>query len=382
MIIDLKKEGLKEMFITEKVRSIQENEYGLWRVMFYSGKMYQYRKERLLYLTNPELIDIENRGLYINNIRISNIAELTQFSDQRYRFYRITYNTGYTECLDGKDVYITRTPINESGGSTWNYLLKLSEETGLLDDDGNNVLSKGYSLVDVKRDNVPLAQYLGSKSKLATDSTPPLVYFPFGCNASQKKAVEAALTNQVSIIQGPPGTGKTQTILNIISNLILSKKKVLVVSSNNSAVLNIAEKLQKVGLEFLVAQLGNGENKKAFISGQKSDYPDMNDWLLENPEFSKDEAMNSLNKVSNGFESQEKLAKLKSEYNSLITEMQYSEILDNGFSQEMEWLYNKPSKTLWQLLIACQLKEEQEKSSIFGFALSGLLFLEKIYSLS
>ena len=78
------------------------------------------------------------------------------------------------------------------------------------DEEGNNSLAKGYACVDVKRDNVPLAQYLGAKRKLAVRALPKVVYYPFGCNASQQAAVEAALCHQVSIVQGPPGTGKTQ----------------------------------------------------------------------------------------------------------------------------------------------------------------------------
>lgn len=77
-------------------------------------------------------------------------------------------------------------------------------------EDEDNILSKQYELIDIMRDNVPLAQYLGNKSKLATYRLPKQVYYPFGCNASQKSAVEKALAHQVSIIQGPPGTGKTQ----------------------------------------------------------------------------------------------------------------------------------------------------------------------------
>lgn len=95
-----------------------------------------------------------------------------------------------------------------------------------------------------------------------------------------KAAVEAALTHQVSIIQGPPGTGKTQTILNIIANLMMKGKTVLVVSNNNSAVENVAEKLNGEGLGFLVAQLGSVQNKETFIANQP-EYPAMTDWKIE-----------------------------------------------------------------------------------------------------
>lgn len=139
---------------------------------------------------------------------------------------------------------------------------------------------KQYDLVDLKRDNVPLAQYLGDRAKLATYRDPKQIYYPFGCNASQKAAVEAALTHQVSIIQGPPGTGKTQTILNIIANLLLADKTVLVVSNNNSAVENVAEKLAGENLDFIVAKLGSVQNKEAFIANQP-DYLDMSDWAIE-----------------------------------------------------------------------------------------------------
>lgn len=108
---------------------------------------------------------------------------------------------------------------------------------------------------------------------------PKQLYYPFGCNASQKAAVEAALTHQVSIIQGPPGTGKTQTILNIIANLLMQNKTVLVVSNNNSAVENVAEKLEKESLGFIVAQLGSAQNRDAFFNNQPS-CPAMDNWLL------------------------------------------------------------------------------------------------------
>ena len=81
------------------------------------------------------------------------------------------------------------------------------------------------------------------------------IIYPFGLNQSQKKAVENALSSQVSIIQGPPGTGKTQTILNILANLVWQDKTALVVSNNNSATKNVADKLADCHLDFLVAAL-------------------------------------------------------------------------------------------------------------------------------
>lgn len=93
------------------------------------------------------------------------------------------------------------------------------------------------------------------------------IIYPFGCNRSQKKAVETALSRSISVIQGPPGTGKTQTILNIIANLLVSGKTVAMVSNNNSATKNVWEKLSKPNydLGWLVAQLGSLSNQKAFF---------------------------------------------------------------------------------------------------------------------
>ncbi|WP_024644317.1 AAA domain-containing protein [Pseudomonas syringae] len=100
--------------------------------------------------------------------------------------------------------------------------------------------------------------------------SPGSFIFPFGLNESQLKAVERAFSSQISLIEGPPGTGKTQTILNIIANILLQGKTVAVVSNNNSAVTNVYEKLGKCGLDYLVARLGSVENQKAFFAERAS----------------------------------------------------------------------------------------------------------------
>ncbi|WP_241546177.1 DEAD/DEAH box helicase [Enterococcus villorum] len=93
--------------------------------------------------------------------------------------------------------------------------------------------------------------------------------FPFGVNESQLKAIENAFSSQISIIEGPPGTGKTQTILNIIANILVNKKSVAIVSNNNAAVENVYEKMKKKELDYLIAKLGSSSNKTDFFAKVK-----------------------------------------------------------------------------------------------------------------
>lgn len=375
MIVDLERKGDKRMFITEQVASIQKKTNGYWQVCFLSSpRVFQYNYARLLYLTHPETINLENKGLYINNRHIMGADELLRFSHEKNTFYRIVYEDGRTECLEGRNVYVTRTPIDKTGGSTWDYLRKIAEETGLQSDNGVNTLTLKYDLVDVKRDNVPLAQYLGDKTQLATYNLPHQVYYPFGCNASQKTAVEAALTHQVSFIQGPPGTGKTQTVLNIIANLLLANKTVLIVSNNNSAVENIAEKLQTEGLDFLIAPLGNAERKETFIENQSSAYPDMTSWHISNLVEVQEQAKEALLSVSLGFDSQTKLALLRAEYDALMTEEHYDNLLKEGQSHP-DWLNHKRSEKLMKLLTRCQMLAERDKKPSLWFCLKWMFFI-------
>lgn len=90
--------------------------------------------------------------------------------------------------------------------------------------------------------------------------------YPFGINESQLMAVEQAFSSQISLIEGPPGTGKTQTILNILANILLRGQTVAVLSNNNAAVENVYEKLGKSGLDYLVAKLGNRDNRDDFFA--------------------------------------------------------------------------------------------------------------------
>lgn len=364
MVIDLERLGSKRMFITEEISYIKRNNQGLWTVCFKSSpKVFNYNKGRLLYLSKPERIDIVDKGLYIQHKHITNVAELLRFTDGHHTFYRVTYTNGSVENLDGGEVYVTRTPIDKIGSSLWDYLRKLADETGLMADDKTNLLSKQYELVDVKRDNVPLAQFLGDKTKLRTYRLPKQVYYPFSCNTSQKEAVEAALTHQVSVIQGPPGTGKTQTILNIIANLLIAGKTVLVVSNNNSAVNNVAEKLEQEGLGFIVAKLGSVQKKEEFVAGQQP-LPHMSSWHIDASSSVKQWVKDALNNVSQGFSAQLRQAELRAEYDALLKEATYNEKLATN-SIACDWLYSKSSSKIMELLSYYQIRQSKQIPSVF-----------------
>ena len=101
------------------------------------------------------------------------------------------------------------------------------------------LLKKQYEKLAFVGEDSALATYLYPEKHKIKTFQPDQLIFPFGGNASQFRAVENALGKQMSVIQGPPGTGKTQTILNIIANLLIRGKTIQVVSNNNSATQNV-----------------------------------------------------------------------------------------------------------------------------------------------
>lgn len=141
-------------------------------------------------------------------------------------------------------------------------------------------LEKQLDKIVIQKDDL-LEIYLSNKNEnVKLDYNAPVIY-PFGINLSQREAINNALENRISLIQGPPGTGKTQSILNILANLIIQNKSVAVVSSNNEAVKNVLEKMQERDYDFLIALLGNQENKENFFNNQ-TDYPSViSTWLIE-----------------------------------------------------------------------------------------------------
>lgn len=91
----------------------------------------------------------------------------------------------------------------------------------------------------------------------------PVVY---PADISQYEAIIKANKGLDLVIQGPPGTGKSQTISNIISNLLLEGKKVLFVSEKAAALDVVKSKLKEAGLGEVCLDLhGESLNKRKFL---------------------------------------------------------------------------------------------------------------------
>ena len=83
---------------------------------------------------------------------------------------------------------------------------------------------------------------------------------------SQTEAIEYAMRGKSFVLQGPPGTGKSQTITNMIAELIYSGKKVLFVSEKMAALEVVYNNLKKAKLSDFCLQLHSYKaNKKDFI---------------------------------------------------------------------------------------------------------------------
>lgn len=195
-----------------------------------------------------------------------------------------------------------------------------------------------------------LKKYLTGENTLKY-ANPKNIIFPFGINESQKVAVENALISQVSIIEGPPGTGKTQTVLNIIANLILENKNIAVVSNNNSAIENILEKLAKNDLDFICALLGRKENKENFINNQRLLNPNISSWLLNNEK----ERLLRINQIrselTESLSNKNRLEQIKIELQNLKLEKEH---FTKNLKQEVNVKLNLSSQKIVEFWIFCE----------------------------
>ena len=231
------------------------------------------------------------------------------FEGRENKAYRIIYENGNAKNYPADYLSIEEHIDDKRSINVWEYLNEVAKYNVIpVDDDKTVSLADKYKKMEFVAKNSLLETYLNVNAFSEDTETNLAPVFPFGCNRSQYKAVCNALEHKISVIQGPPGTGKTQTILNILSNLLISGKTMEIVSNNNSAVENVKEKLESAGLDFICAQLGRSSNKNTFVESQTGEYPDMESWQLKDSQAVRKEAVLLSRELQELYEYQEKLA--------------------------------------------------------------------------
>lgn len=90
---------------------------------------------------------------------------------------------------------------------------------------------------------------------------------PLEADSSQIEAVLEAVRGKSFVLHGPPGTGKSQTITNIIANMLGQGKRVLFVAEKMAALEVVQKRMERVGLgDFCLELHGNKVTKKHFLA--------------------------------------------------------------------------------------------------------------------
>lgn len=321
---------------------------------------------------NPEVLNPNMYRISREGREFFDIKDIREFrsSYQNRIYWHISFGDGKEKDYCKRDLDIKESCLNrKQAADVFTYIKQIAGLSDIRNEaTGEKLLAKRFEKISFVSEDVALAKYLMPDSiRHDEESSEYIPIFPFGCNNSQYKAVKNAMENQISVIQGPPGTGKTQTILNIIANILMQGKTVQVVSNNNSATENVYEKLAsaKYNLGFLVAALGSSENKKNFVAHQDGDYPDFSSWKMEEePAVWQERIQEQSMRLKTVFDKQERLAVLRQEISQLLTELTYfdqyvdeSDVDTHDFNLKKN-LSSRQWMELWQDCLRISEKEK------------------------
>ncbi|SHE89974.1 Superfamily I DNA and/or RNA helicase [Tissierella praeacuta DSM 18095] len=259
--------------------------------------------------------------MVIEEIFIDGINKTKEIADYEVREdeYLIRYKGSDTIYPFSKEK--NRVVIKKKSIGPFMEFAKIADSIKVVDD--FSALSKYYENVTIEENSL-LHKYLnGTPFETFIDENP--LVFPFRFNKSQLNATRKVFKNELSIIQGPPGTGKTQTILNIIANILVRGENVAIVSNNNAAVDNIKDKLIKDGYDFVFALLGSKKNQEDFFKNQVRESSDFHDKELdeENLEKLKSELIKSSNQLEQLMEKDRQKRIITEQLNALRLEKKY-----------------------------------------------------------
>jgi len=286
------------------------------------------------------------------------------------KWAKVIQKSGRSRCCLFSELSVQ--PMDVSSGRNPDvlaYFRELADSDTLRTNDDKSLMAMKYRHLSTFFGSSILSGFLDARFPHKAIEALPVLIFPFGCNMSQKMAVKQAIQNPLSIVQGPPGTGKTQTILNLIANLLLLGKQVAVVSNNNSATANVLEKLQKYELDFVAAFLGSNQNKETFIQGQSAETLALSTLKPNEKAAVLKEILSLNNELDDAFVKKNELAALIQEIDALRLEMDHFaryEEETRGRDLNMDALPFRPKSTARKLLrawLACEEKAALNNTS-------------------
>ncbi len=227
---------------------------GQWvKVVFINGnKPFEYGRDRVMILGDPKRHALrEGERIEVEGTAWDSATEVLTFTGAGGAWSRIFYRTQVGEACTtypASQVRVitsaTQTPAVAGVLDYWRAVVSALPV--------GDSLRIGYERLAFVHPDSALNSFLsGLPIESPAQGIAPI--FPFRCNLSQRAAVEKALTCSISVIEGPPGTGKTETILNLIANIVAVRKMTVgIVSFGNAAVDNVRDKLDELGFGYVV----------------------------------------------------------------------------------------------------------------------------------
>ncbi|MFB2646706.1 DUF4011 domain-containing protein [Raphidiopsis sp. BLCC-F218] len=113
------------------------------------------------------------------------------------------------------------------------------------------------------------------ESDLDAQSSPETIFQILDADSSQQVVIEAAKRGNSFVVQGPPGTGKSQTIVNMIAELIGTGKSVLLVAEKKTAIQVVYDRMEDLNYMCLDLHHGGTTDKRKLVENLSTTIQDV-----------------------------------------------------------------------------------------------------------
>lgn len=380
-----------------------------YNIYFRDSSMFFYTKEKVRIAEIIEKVNLKNYDIYIKQNQIDALEVTKVFIHDEGKSYIIKTSSGlffhYKIIIKKRDILedLSSVPYKEVittkkavTPKIFDYYKDIASYAGQIAsaDEPLSILSNRYSRITQNKQSVLESYFQGQTTMHYRHMD---LIMPFDFNQSQLKAIEKALISNISVIEGPPGTGKTQTILNLISNILMKNETCAVISSNNAAIENVYDKLKEVNFDYIAAKLGSMDRVDDF-------FEQVDDSEIENIKQNKIEVKNEhYVKLKNAHEqiksiqrkeieiakTEKTINQIEVEYNN-FKKLDYlkvpikDELTSNDYKKLIITLEHKKVRWLRKFFIKYKykIKEKNILSSDVLYSLEGLFYEKKIKELT